>query len=145
VREHRAIGREQGWKCRPSTVSVAPLTTMSCGTEVENDDLADHGVTSAKLTALKKKIDGFDTISTKPRQSVAKRSAATTRLPVLFRKACRCLSKQLDRLMVQFKSTAPEFYAKHQAARSVVSTGTRSGNVENVVAAPNTTPASKAE
>ena len=137
------ISRSDLGKGRDGTVVSRCKNVHATAAEVVGD-LADHGVTSAKLTALKKKIDGFDTISTKPRQSVAKTSAATTRLPVLFSQASRCLSRQLDTVMVQFKNTEPEFYAKYQAARSVVSTGTRSRNLENVVAAPNTTPAAKA-
>lgn len=108
------------------------------------DDLADQGVTAAKLTTLKKKIEGFDKISTKPRQSVAASSAATKRLPVLFREASRCLTRQLDTVMVQFKGTEPEFYAKYQAARTLVLAGARSNTDGNVVAASSTTPTAKA-
>ena len=72
-------------------------------------DLGEHDVNPAKLTALKKKIDGFDKLSTKPRVSVGRSSAATRRLPVLFRQASLLLTKRLDTLMVQFKNTQPEF------------------------------------
>jgi hypothetical protein len=90
------------------------------------DDLGEHGVTPAKLTTFKKKIDGFDKISTKPRVSVGRSSAATRRLPVLFRQASQLLTKRLDTLMVQFKNTQPEFYARYKSARRLVSAATRS-------------------
>jgi hypothetical protein len=109
-----------------------------------SEELADHGVTDAKLTTLKKKIDAFDKISTKPRQSVAASSAATKRLPILLRQANRCLTKQLDKVMVRFKTTQPEFYAKYRASRAVVTPGARPNKDGNIVAAPNTAPGAKA-
>jgi hypothetical protein len=54
--------------------------------------LADAGITPAKLTALKKQIDGFEALHTKPRQNQAKRSAATRRMPFLFEKADRIVN-----------------------------------------------------
>jgi hypothetical protein len=105
-------------------------------------DLGEHGVTPAKLTTLKKKIDGFDKLSTKPRVSVVRSSAATRRLPVLFSQASRLLTKRLDTLMVQFKNTQPEFYARYKSARRLVSAATRP--VKDAKAAAGKTPAAKA-
>ena len=82
--------------------------------------LADYGVTAAKLTALKKKIDGFEALHTKPRQNISNRSAATARLPQLLRQADEILRGRLDPLVVQFKVSAPEFYNAYQAACNIV-------------------------
>ena len=84
------------------------------------DDLADYGVTPAKLNAFKKKIDAFEAVQPKPRQKIAVSSAATKTLPERFTQADTILSKRLDGLMVQFRESAPAFYNEYRAARSVV-------------------------
>jgi len=99
------------------------------------DSLADYEVTSAKLTALKKKIDAFDAAQSKPRQATASSSAATKELTKLFKQAGEILDDRLDGLLVPFKSTEPTFYSEYQAARVVVgNTGGRAAS--NVVPAP---------
>lgn len=82
--------------------------------------LADNGVTAAKLTAFKKKIEAFETVQPKPRTRVNQGSAATQRLEILFRQAGTVLRKRLDKLMAQFKESAPEFWEEYQGARVVV-------------------------
>lgn len=82
--------------------------------------LADNGITAAKLTALKKKIEAFETVQPKPRNRVSKGSAATEALDILFRDASRLLRKRLDKLVLQFKSSAPEFVKEYETARVVV-------------------------
>ena len=86
--------------------------------------LADAGVTAAKLTAFKKQIDGFENLQTKPRQHVAKRSAATRLMPTLLRKADRIVNRRMNKLVVQFKTNAPDFYNAYQTAVAIVDSGT---------------------
>jgi len=86
----------------------------------EVEDLADYNITQAKLTALGKKIDAFKKASPKPRQRVAKKAAANKALPRLFLRARTLLTRTLDRLMVQFKETNPDFYAEYKTARKIV-------------------------
>lgn len=83
-------------------------------------DLADYGVTAAKLTAFKKKADAFEAALAKPRQQIANGSAATRNLQGQFAEADVILSKRLDKLVVQFKDSAPAFFTAYQTARSIV-------------------------
>jgi hypothetical protein len=83
-------------------------------------NLADNGITAAKLTALKKKIESFEAVQPKPRNRVNKGSAATLALESLFREAGTILRKRLDKLVPQFAATAPEFVNEYKAARVVV-------------------------
>lgn len=83
-------------------------------------NLADHGITTTKLNALKKKIEAFETVQPKPRHRVSKGRAATQALEGLFRAAGTVLSKRLDKLMTQFAESAPEFVKEYEAARLVV-------------------------
>ena len=86
----------------------------------------------AKLTALGKKIEAFKKVQTRPRQGVAKKAAANKALPRLFLQARNILTRRVDRLMVQFKASAPEFFAEFETARKIVnqpgSQGTRATN-----------------
>ena len=84
------------------------------------DDLGDCGTTAAKVNALGKLIDSFEKVKPKPRRGVAVSSSATKRLPVLFRQAARLLRSRVDRLMVPFKSSQPDFYGEFKAARKIV-------------------------
>jgi hypothetical protein len=107
------------------------------------ESLGDYGVTAAKLTALKKRIESFQAASTKPRQTTAAVSAATKQLEGLFAKVDTVLKGRLDKLAVQFKESQPAFFNEYQAARRIVSAGARASKVANVVPAPNTVPDTK--
>ena len=82
--------------------------------------LADYGVTQAKLTALKKKIDGFQAVQAKPRQGRATSSSATKELAKLFKQVDELLNERLDALVVQFKESQPAFFNAYTTAREVV-------------------------
>ena len=83
-------------------------------------NLADNGITAAKLTALKKKIEAFELVQPKPRNRVNKGSAATQALEELFRETGTLLRKRLDKLVLQFAETAPAFVNEYESARVVV-------------------------
>ncbi len=79
-----------------------------------------YGITQTKLTALKKKIDAFEASLAKPRQQIAESSAATQTLQAQFAEADTILNKRLDKLVYQFKESAPDFFNAYQTARSIV-------------------------
>lgn len=83
-------------------------------------NLADYGVTTARLTDLLTKIEAFADAQSKPRQQIAKGSAATRSLEARFQTADTILNKRLDKLVVRFKTSAPDFYNAYQTARSIV-------------------------
>jgi len=84
------------------------------------ESLPDHGVTAAKITALKSAIKTYDGLRTLPRDAGAARTVATKQLKRLFPQVDRLLAKRIDKQMLQFKSSDPEFYDKYQAARVIV-------------------------
>jgi hypothetical protein len=101
--------------------------------------LADYGVTQAKLTALKKKIENFQAVQAKPRHNIATSSAATKGMPELFFAANEVLRDRLDGLVVQFRSTEAAFYNEYNGARVIVdSPGVRkvNGNGHSPAPAP---------
>ena len=84
------------------------------------DDLGDCGVTPAKLKALKDLVAKFEKVKPLHRTGVSDGSSATRRLSVLFARTSKLLRNRLDRLVVQFKKTEPEFYFAYQSARKIV-------------------------
>jgi hypothetical protein len=96
--------------------------------------LGDYVVTAAKVNALKQKLKAYDILRLLPRQTKAAAGAATRQLERLFPDADRLLSLRIDKLVWQFRASAPEFYEKYQVARSIVNAATASA--EESSAAP---------
>jgi hypothetical protein len=88
--------------------------------------LADYGVTQSKLNAFDKKIEAFRKAHPAPRQRVNASSAATKQLSELFPQLTALLRDRVDRLMVQFKESAPDFFNEYQSARVIVDPATNS-------------------
>lgn len=86
-------------------------------------NLAPYGVTAAKLTALKAKVDAYSASITKPREAVGSGSTATKQMDDEFHAADAVLEDQLDMLMPQFKAANPTFVADYQNARIIVDSG----------------------
>jgi hypothetical protein len=84
------------------------------------DSLNEHGVTTEKLKALKQALKLYDAARVLPRDAIAAAAAATKALDRLFPQVDRLLENQIDRLVWQFRESAPEFYDKYQTARSIV-------------------------
>ena len=82
--------------------------------------LGDYGVTATKLTKLKNKTDAFAGLQPKPRQRIAQRRAATDTLVRRFSTADGILGNRLDKLVLQFRDSAPDFFTEYRTARSIV-------------------------
>lgn len=103
-----------------SNAIVARCQDIVDATTENLSSLGDHGVTQAKLTALKQRLKAYDTLRTMPRQAKAAAAAATTQLAKLLPKARRMLANRVDKLVWQFRGSAPEFFEKYQTARAIV-------------------------
>ena len=106
--------------CRGIHSMAVPLTLALKSTKI----------TAEKIAALQTLTDDYKKSYTKPRQAIATGKAATDQLPVVLRETSNLLRKQLDPLMVQFKATEPEFYAKYKAARRIVKPAVNALNAE---------------
>jgi hypothetical protein len=100
------------------------------------EELKDYLVTAGDLTSLKKRIDGFDALKTRPREKIATSSAATKRLPRLFRQVATLLNSRIDKLMVKLKAAQPDFYGEYRASRVVVSAAARAKKAGKKAADP---------
>jgi hypothetical protein len=82
--------------------------------------LAPYGVTQLLLDDLDDKIDAYSAIAEAPRAGIAGRKTLTTQLEQEFRKADVILRDILDRLALQFKTTAPTFHSDYTNARIII-------------------------
>ena len=69
------------------------------------------------LDALEKKIKAYNDSITKPTEARKTAKSATDSLKNEFETADGLLEERLDKLVVQFKSSAPAFLTSYQAAR----------------------------
>ncbi len=84
------------------------------------DLTAQYNLTSAMVTALTAARDAFKADQPKPQAKISAKAGETASLPEKFRQARTLLRRQLDKLMMAFRATNPEFYAGYLSARVVI-------------------------
>ncbi len=122
---------------RPQEVVVRCRNVWSTATDNQAASAA-FGVTPAKLTNLKKRIDDYEAANPKPREGRAATKAATTTLPTTFAQLDEILNDCLDGLMAQFRESEAEFYNEYFAARRIVNVP---GRAKKTTPTPVPTPA----
>ena len=85
--------------------------------------LADYGVTAANVTELSNLATTFGNLQAAPRQAVVDRKKENAQFPAVGSHLLSVLRRQLDRQMLTFKQTQPEFYAGYLGARVIVDRG----------------------
>lgn len=96
--------------------------------------LAPCGVTAAKFTDLKAKIDAYAASITKPRDAVASGSTATKQLSDEFAAADTALKVKMDALLPQFAASNAKSVEDYNNARVIVDGG--GGEAEASTPAP---------
>ncbi|MBI4327987.1 MAG: hypothetical protein HY674_22380 [Chloroflexi bacterium] len=86
-------------------------------------NLGSYGITAAKLTALKGKIDAYAASISKPRDARASTKTATEQMSAEFDAADAALADQMDSLMPQFQPANAAFVTDYQNARITVRSG----------------------
>ena len=94
-------------------------------------ELADYGKTPADLNQQQQEIDDYAAILADPRAAIGTRATATSTLVTLFRQGDDHLKNRLDKLMVAYQNSEPQFYNKYQSARTIVDLGKGAGNNKN--------------
>ena len=81
--------------------------------------LADHlSGAPARLTDLSAKITAYQAVITSPADARKQAKAAAQSLEADFARARELLTEHLDKLILQFETTAPEFYQDYQNSRT---------------------------
>ncbi len=87
--------------------------------------LKDYSVTEESATMLDSLCSRFSSGSSAPRVAISERKAANESLDDLFGKADDILQNVIDKLMVPYKTSKPDFYSAYKSARKIVNYGTR--------------------
>jgi hypothetical protein len=106
---------------------------------------AKYNVSAADLTALKKAIDDFTAVQTKPRESITISASATAELVALFAQLDEVLNGRMDPLVETIRETSPAFYHEYQTARTIVdargqSAGDNKDSADKAILTPVTPP-----
>jgi hypothetical protein len=88
-------------------------------------ELADFGYTSETIADLEASVDEFKSVIVGPRETIGARKHKTTNLKQLFASLDSTLYDRLDKLMVLFKDSHPDFYNDYRTARSLIITSAR--------------------
>ena len=88
-------------------------------------ELIAYQVTADELIVLNEEINSFAENLTTGRVSVTERKAANEKLKVVFLQVDSLLKKQLDRIVVRYRKTEPDFYTNYQSLRRIINYGVR--------------------
>jgi hypothetical protein len=82
--------------------------------------LVAYGIDAAEIEALEKAIEAYHALISKPMDTIGERKQKTTNLVQLFAALDSTFYDRLDKLMVLFKKTDPEFYGEYRTARNII-------------------------
>jgi hypothetical protein len=88
-------------------------------------ELAYYGINEQDVNLLDEAISVYEGFINRPQIVKEERVKYTKNLKELFVDADSLLYDQLDKLIVLFKTSAPDFYFAYQTARNVIETGRR--------------------
>jgi len=104
------------------------VTTCRNIVEFASEHLAEliaYRVTGDELIALKEEINRFAENLTTGRVSVSEQKAANENMKIVFVQVDALLKKQLDRIVVRYRKTEPNFYTNYKNLRRIVNYGVR--------------------
>lgn len=87
--------------------------------------LTDFSVTQTNVTGLNTMTTQFHGVKTGPRTAISKRAGKTATIPPAVKTVMSLLRNSLDKEMLMFKKSNPDFYAGYAAARVIVDRGGR--------------------
>lgn len=82
--------------------------------------LTDYGITAVLVTQWQDAITAYGSVVSAPRSAIVSRSTSTTNLRLLFDATQRLLRLTIDPLMLPFKTSDPDLYAKYRSARIII-------------------------
>jgi hypothetical protein len=94
-------------------------------TQTHAPALAEYGYTPEQIAAIGTAIAAFRNVIAKPMDIIGTRKQKTTNLKQLFATLDSTLYDKLDKLIVLFKDTYPDFYDEYRTARNLINTSVR--------------------
>lgn len=105
--------------------TLAICQTVFNEVQTLTDQLVSYGITQNEMNDFMNIIDAFSTLLPAPRTAISERKGATDELAKLFAKTDHILKEKLDKLILKFKISNPEFYRLYFDARIIVDIGGR--------------------
>ena len=105
------------------TIAADTARNVHAAATANLTNLAPYGVTAAKLTDLKARIDAYAASLSKPREAVASGSTATKQMADEFDAADAALNDQMDALAPQLAAANAKFVEDYNNARIIVDSG----------------------
>ena len=102
---------------------IATATRIGALATANMTALADYGITPADVTELSDLATAFQGLQAAPRQAVVDRKKENAQFPPVGSHLLSILRRRLDRQMLVFKQTQPEFYAGYLGSRVIVDRG----------------------
>jgi hypothetical protein len=93
-------------------------------------ELQYYGIDAASQTTFNDTINAFESVITKPRETIDEHKTHTGGLKQLFAEADSIVYDLMDKLIVRFKVSAPEFYELYKNSRNIVNTAKRKSGKE---------------
>ena len=90
--------------------------------------MAEYGLGATTLTDLQSAITAFSALVGSPRAAIGGKTGITAAIEAEFARGDGILSRQLDRLIVQFEKDNAQFVAAYWAARKLVPAGSRASS-----------------
>ena len=97
------------------------------------NEIKDFGLSSAILADLQTAITNFSASTPKPRTAMSHRKTHLSNLADLFKATDLILKGQMDKMIVGFKATEPNFVKDYKSNRVIVDPGTTSTQLKGVV------------
>jgi hypothetical protein len=91
------------------------------------------GITAVILGELQTMVTEYETVVVSPRDLIVDKKTATAQLKVLFLDTDALLKDNLDRLMMQFKTSDNEFFRKYFNGREIIDLGTQHTRLGGVI------------
>jgi len=88
-------------------------------------DLVGEGFDGADILELQTLVNDYEAALPAPKNAISNKKTATSFLKTLFTEVTDLLEKNLDKKMVQFKKSHPEFYSDYINNREIIDLGTR--------------------
>jgi hypothetical protein len=104
----------------PNNATLALARHVLDMVRLHADELIAYGIDGAEIEALEKAIEAYRVLIAKPMDTIGERKQKTTSLAQLFAGLDSTLYDRLDKLMVLFKHSVPDFYDEYRTARNII-------------------------
>jgi len=83
-------------------------------------ELADYGVTENMINEIGTSLEEFNALIGKPRSIRNSKFVTLETIELLFEECNKLLKNKIDKVMLMFRDTKPEFYSSYERARTIV-------------------------